>query len=118
MKRSDRIVWGGMAALFVIAYAVLVLAMIPPAKAAEAQSAFKDPACPTIEEVVLLLTKQGEQVVILTTQDVLGVKAQPGSGRILMSTFGNKTFVVVGYEQGGCVVGPTPVAKVVPETSL
>lgn len=103
--------------LAIVSGSFLMVALPETAHAAE-QSAFKDPNCPTVEEVVLMMTKTGETVVLLDTQSLLGVTAVKGGGRIVISTFNKKAYVVVGYEEEGCLKGPIPVAKVVPEIAL
>lgn len=105
----------GYGCVVVFAGAGVIYALSQPVSAAEA-SPFKDPNCPTVEEVAKLLTDKGETVVILDSKSVLNVTTEPGSGRLLMSTFGSESkYVVFGFEQGGCVNGPTPIAKIVPD---
>lgn len=107
--------------LVVAAGALVVIGLAQPIHAQETaptdvQSPFKDPNCPTVEEVAKLLTDKGETVVILDAKSVLNVTTEPGSGRVVMATFGSgDKYVVFGFEQEGCVNGPNAIAKIVPD---
>jgi len=103
-------------ALFVTALgpSTAVLAQDAPA-AAPAPQQFADPKCPKLAEVVAILTLRHEKFVVLDATDLLNV-ATDGEAKIIVSTVGNT--VTLGYESGGCVVGPIGVAAVKPQVGV
>jgi hypothetical protein len=101
-----------LAALVLLAGETVGPVFAQDAAPAPAPQQFADPKCPTLAEVEAILTKNHEKFVILDTTDLLSV-ATDGESKIIVSTVGK--VVTLGYEQGGCVVGPIGIAAVKPK---
>jgi|SRR6185369_1875562 len=104
------------AGALVLAPAVLgpvYMGSISPVAAQQAAPQFKDPNCPTVDEVEAMLAAQGGSSVELDAKSLLGVTVKQG-GKILVANIGGKV-VAIGPVIDGCVQPPVGVGEIVPD---